>query len=266
MATLTTEGRDEEIQNFIIENCKINGSWSYYGAGINEINNMIIKDCNVVTPDLTNGIFRTSALRIRNLKFINHTSKGYYLFEGCVNNLFIDGMRSETNEIGNFIFLKKTDFSAETNVYVNNLRFANVSQWVYSSFFLIDADYTVNWRELTNSFSKTRLGLNFEFEANVYPIMIGTTAQRPVTNNAVGKMYYNTSINAYEVYNGTNWVKFINDATTLDSGVVKKSASVNDVSSVDATDLATALTLVNELKAKLNAKLTADRNSGQQAT
>lgn len=44
-----------------------------------------------------------------------------------------------------------------------------------------------------------------------------------------------------------------------------KSNAVANVSSVDATDLASALTLVNELKAKLNAKLTADRNSGQQA-
>lgn len=45
-----------------------------------------------------------------------------------------------------------------------------------------------------------------------------------------------------------------------------KSSAVANVSSVNATDLATALTLVNELKAKLNAKLTADRDSGQQAT
>lgn len=45
-----------------------------------------------------------------------------------------------------------------------------------------------------------------------------------------------------------------------------KSNNVTDVTASNATDLDTALTLVNELKAKLNAKLQADRNSGQQAT
>ena len=55
-------------------------------------------------------------------------------------------------------------------------------------------------------------------------------------------------------------------ATTTTSGIVRQSVTISDVSSANATDLATALTLVNELKSKLNAKLLADRNSGQQAT
>ena len=263
--TIIRGGRNEEIQNFIIENCKINGSWSYFGGGINEINNMIIKDCTVVEPDIVYGIFRTSNVRIRNLKFINHISRGTRLFEASVNNLYIDGMKSETNVLDNFIILRNTPFAPECNLYINNLKLANVTQAQYSSFIATDSGYVVNPKQLTNSFTKDRLDYNFEFEANVYPIMRGTTAERPLLNNSIGKMYYNTSINTYEVYNGTNWVKFISDATTLDSGVVKKSATVADVSSANATDLATALTLVNELKAKLNAKLTADRNSGQQA-
>ena len=45
-----------------------------------------------------------------------------------------------------------------------------------------------------------------------------------------------------------------------------KSNAVASISTSDATDLASALTLINELKAKLNSKLQADRNSGQQAT
>ena len=55
-------------------------------------------------------------------------------------------------------------------------------------------------------------------------------------------------------------------ALTDKRGVVLQSTRVEDVSTADATDLASALTLVNELKAKLNEKLTTDRNSGQQAT
>lgn len=49
-------------------------------------------------------------------------------------------------------------------------------------------------------------------------------------------------------------------------GFVKSSTNVANITTSDATDLSTALALVNELKAKLNAKLTADRNSGQQST
>lgn len=56
------------------------------------------------------------------------------------------------------------------------------------------------------------------------------------------------------------------DATPTEKGVVNQSIAVADVASPDATDLDTALALVNELKAKLNAKLEADRTSGQQAT
>lgn len=55
-------------------------------------------------------------------------------------------------------------------------------------------------------------------------------------------------------------------ALTDKRGVVLQSTRVEDVSTADATDLASALTLVNELKAKLNEKLITDRNSGQQAT
>ena len=55
-------------------------------------------------------------------------------------------------------------------------------------------------------------------------------------------------------------------ALTDKRGVVLQSTRVEDVSTADATDLASALTLVNELKAKFNEKLTTDRNSGQQVT
>lgn len=46
--------------------------------------------------------------------------------------------------------------------------------------------------------------------------------------------------------------------------LIEKSIAVANVATADATDLATALVLINELKKKLNDKLTADRASGQQ--
>ena len=53
-------------------------------------------------------------------------------------------------------------------------------------------------------------------------------------------------------------------ATLTTFGVVAQSEDVLNITTQDATDLASALTLINELKSKLNEKLTSDRNSGQQ--
>lgn len=76
--------------------------------------------------------------------------------------------------------------------------------------------------------------------------------------------------------NGNEVLKKINDylisinpedptpATLTSFGVVAQSEDVSNITTQDATDLASALILINELKAKLNQKLTNDRNSGQQ--
>ena len=64
------------------------------------------------------------------------------------------------------------------------------------------------------------------------------------------------------------WLTLItskNEAQVDALGVVKQSGAVVDVVSQNATDLATALTLVNELKKQFNLKLASDRGSGQQA-
>ena len=53
-------------------------------------------------------------------------------------------------------------------------------------------------------------------------------------------------------------------ATLTAFGVVGQSEGVANITTQDATDLASALILINELKLKLNQKLTSDRNSGQQ--
>ena len=47
---------------------------------------------------------------------------------------------------------------------------------------------------------------------------------------------------------------------------VKKATAVADVASADATDLPTALTLVNELKAQVNAMLASERTAAQRTT
>ena len=89
---------------------------------------------------------------------------------------------------------------------------------------------------------------------DVMLIKIGNTASKPATPYR-GQLYNNTDTNIIEVWSGTQWQRMFT-----------QSSNVANITTADATDLATALTLVNELKAKLNAKLTADRNSGQQAT
>lgn len=75
----------------------------------------------------------------------------------------------------------------------------------------------------------------------------------PVGNNSGKTWKRQATDNTFE-----NW-------SAWQESTIVKSVSVSDATSANATDLATAITLVNELKTKLNAKLTADRNSGQQA-
>ena len=52
-------------------------------------------------------------------------------------------------------------------------------------------------------------------------------------------------------------------ATTAVAGAVKKAAAVTDSTVANASDLATAIALVNDLKAKLNALLASQRTAGQ---
>lgn len=115
----------------------------------------------------------------------------------------------------------------------------------------------------------------------------GTTSQRPKYFISNGFEYFNTDLNIKQIYNGTQWVQLVPDATTANKGVVNQSTNVDDVASAntvadtastatDVTEVVTDLndlidkynamsTLVNELKTKLNAKLGVDRTSGQQS-
>lgn len=61
-------------------------------------------------------------------------------------------------------------------------------------------------------------------------------------------------------------VTLISDGDKWISSINAISAAVADVTTADAIDEATAITLVNELKAKINAMLASDRASGQRAT
>lgn len=56
------------------------------------------------------------------------------------------------------------------------------------------------------------------------------------------------------------------NATTTVKGLVNQSTAVSDVTTPDATDDIEAISLVNELKAKINAMLASDRASEQRAT
>ena len=118
--------------------------------------------------------------------------------------------------------------------------------------------------EITNMGITSVTGsFNLHIDSNNYTKKtIGTIA--PTSNN-LGDLYYQTVNNQLRFYNGNEWVDIMRMATQNLSGNVLQSKNVANITTSDATDLATALVLVNELKAKLNAKLTADRNSGQQA-
>lgn len=129
---------------------------------------------------------------------------------------------------------------------------------------------------IINNSDLTQSGVRLRFDSSVTPKLVanndfvklrGTTAERPSgTTVYVGMLYDNTTTGVLEEYNGTAWVSKTPNATTTVKGVVNQSSKVDDVSSPNATDLATAITLINELKTKLNSKLSVDRASGQQST
>ncbi|WP_333578095.1 right-handed parallel beta-helix repeat-containing protein [Sphingobacterium sp.] len=95
-------------------------------------------------------------------------------------------------------------------------------------------------------------------------ITMGTTQQRPSVTT-IGYSYYDTSLDIFVWWNGESWDKGSRSATLNTEGNMKQSVPIADVTLNDAVNLETALILVNELKQKLNNKLSADRNSGQQA-
>jgi len=125
---------------------------------------------------------------------------------------------------------------------------------------------------------------------NDYIRSYGTSAERPSGTGFIplNHIYFNTTLGTTERYDGTTWAPISASATPTVKGVVNQSANVtnstatlptSDAASV-ATDVAGAVTdlndlitkynsllmVVTELQTKLNAKLTNDRTSGQQAT
>lgn len=122
------------------------------------------------------------------------------------------------------------------------------------------------WISLSNQVLDTKnYGIVDKVYTSFFAKKVGTTAERPTLTVAdEGFIYYDTTINRPVFWRGALWLEVSPNATTTVKGLVNQSAKVDDVASLDATDLATAITLINELKAKLNAKLGADRTSGQQ--
>lgn len=81
-----------------------------------------------------------------------------------------------------------------------------------------------------------------------------------------GQWYVSTNTNMLSIWDGTTWRDSVGLSTTTTQGTVLKSAAVASAVKQDATDLASAIQLVNELKSVLNAKISADIASGQQSS
>ncbi|WP_286883429.1 MULTISPECIES: glycosyl hydrolase family 28-related protein [Sphingobacterium] len=129
---------------------------------------------------------------------------------------------------------------------------------------------TVNF-QLSNSSTAFAVGVRKSFRKNtsgvttIFPAA-GVTFNNtttPVTISEVNEqlIFICTGLNTWRYYRINS-----NNATPLVKGVFNQSAAVEDSTLPDATDLATAIALVNDLKSRLNAKLLVDRNSKQQST
>lgn len=210
--TFITSTRATALPYIEVNDSELTGALCFSGGVRTDVTTIKFNRVKLPT-DATNGIARTSNFVVNNMYINDCESRSQRLFEATVENLYIDGLQTSLTSIDNFCFFRDlAGFTTTRNVEVNNLKFANVPQNASSSFFTLSAGLTLNYKKLTNSFTHSRIG-SFDYEGNVYPIMRGTTAQRPagLGTTKIGFFYYDTTIGKLIYWNGASWI--INDSS-----------------------------------------------------
>ncbi|KFE99041.1 hypothetical protein IX38_18565 [Chryseobacterium luteum] len=90
-----------------------------------------------------------------------------------------------------------------------------------------------------------------EFNKTLSKAIIKPTISLPTNNNVQGMLFYESQQNKPYYYNGSSWIS-----------IDKTISPVQSITTVNATDINTAINLVNELKEKINELLTNLDNGG----
>lgn len=249
------------------------------GVGIVTINYLELNNVDFDSSSLlsTNGLLRNGNTTILYLNVINSRNYNQRLIDAIIHKIDINGYTLENDTYEGHIVMRGDNISKKLSInnLVSNAEPLNASTMLITN---SGTGSTIDFKNYTNSVTKKRIGINAENEVNVFPSKSVTTANLPVLDaNKIGVRIYDSTLKAYKVWNGTSWL--------LDTLV--QSVAVADVSTTPpiqlvaqtVTTIEQAQTAINnivsmvnsmqtnqvELKTKLNAKLVADRNSGQQA-
>lgn len=127
---------------------------------------------------------------------------------------------------------------------------------------------------LINNSDITNSGVKFRFSETAVPKLVanndfikeeGVLSDRPAQNyRYVGQKFYFTTINRIQRWNGSSWenINQESEATPTTPGIVRKSSSVTDITTPDATDEATVIALANSTKTKIAELLNKLRSAG----
>lgn len=228
--------------------------------------NIIRNNSNNFDKSLNYSIVQLTATASDNVISNNHNNSD--VFNGLTNS----------STLNNFIQLNNSGFGTLRNITIRDSVPTSGKYKIGDIIYQTPNNTTVKnigWACVGNSVSNNG-GTWIPF--GVMGNYSGTVAPNGSQSGVYGNLYFRTgaSANARDLLylktvdsGNLGWEKIVTQnftATSTENGVVKQSTNVTDVTTANATDLTTAIALVNELKTKLNAKLTADRISGQQAS
>lgn len=216
--------------------------------------------------------------------FVENTGNGQSLYNTIDRNS--NGKNIEA--MNQSLRLRSSNASSAIRIYNSVANFNNRGVFTYNSDKSWSTDighFGLETKAQNDAFARVRIDgqtgqirLGTGANENMSIIQCGEGSPEGVVSARIGSIYMNilgtgsTDSNIWQKTTGQGsnigW-KLLTaqpNAETNKRGLVLQSVAVANTTTADATDLATALVLINELKVKLNAKLTADRNSGQQAT
>jgi len=259
------------------------------GTNFGIYSDIVMQNVNITDNIISNhlrGIYllknsTNQELPCKNIKIANNqiSSVNFCVFQqnGNYESTFdIQGNSLETSSGAPIYIFKNTkDLKINDNLIKNKSTSSNITLGVeqLSDSYIYDNIY-IDKREIAINNQGTGLVL--------YPININNIACRladvPTTSSRswlIGdKVIAINPINSDWVritngtsnVKGTDWIMERPKAETSIYGFVKESSAVPNSTLSAATDLSSVIALANDLKTILNAKLQADRNSGQQAS
>lgn len=274
-----------EFKNSTVKNL------SFQGQGVGVINKLVIDGCSITkNADIgIDNLINNNAVTVKNVFIKNTIVNSRRLFQCIFEKIEIDNVIfSEPYYSNTFNLTSQT----VANISINNIKI-NADLATQFDFFILGATGSTLTYSITNSYTGRRLRISNAtkiYEVGYYPIEANTTANRPtgLDLRSKGLRYEDTTLNKIITWSGTAWLSGESTATITVKGLVNQSAKVDDVTAANgvvdtastASDLSGLLidhndlvakfnvvvTALNSIKAQLNAKLLADRNSGQQAS